>query len=198
MTKLILEGGAAVNGRRILQSEVPSIIDKVDEILSGLGLVKGEDWDMVGSAGKKKAEDTSGDIDNVIALANAAGASAKVLGELAKVKSIFSAVESGSAAGLSFLNNGQFEEAQAILESIENGTYDFEFSIDPNKFKYSGGNKSNSSSSGSGSKSSEKVYDWTEQALKRISAENDKIREQVDDTNLSYDERLSLQKIVMQ
>lgn len=63
MKKLILEGGAAVNGRRILQSEVPSIIDKVDEILSGLGLVRGEDWDMVGSAGKKKAEDTSGDID---------------------------------------------------------------------------------------------------------------------------------------
>ena len=63
MTKLILEGGAAVNGRRILQTEVPSIIDKADEILSGLGLVRGEDWDMVGSAGKKKAEDTSGDID---------------------------------------------------------------------------------------------------------------------------------------
>ena len=63
MTKLILEGGAAVNGRRILQSEVPSIIDKADEILSGLGLVRGEDWDMVGSAGKKRAEDTSGDID---------------------------------------------------------------------------------------------------------------------------------------
>ena len=63
MRKLILEGGAAVNGRRILQSEVPSIIDKVDEILSGLGLVRGKDWDMVGSAGKKKAEDTSGDID---------------------------------------------------------------------------------------------------------------------------------------
>ena len=60
---LINEGGAAVNGRRILQSEVPAIIDKVDEILSGLGLVKGDDWDIVGSAGKKKAEDTSGDID---------------------------------------------------------------------------------------------------------------------------------------
>lgn len=63
MKNLILEGGAAVDGRRILQSEVPSIIDKVDEILSGLGLVRGEDWDMVGSAGKKKDEDTSGDID---------------------------------------------------------------------------------------------------------------------------------------
>ena len=61
--ELILEGGAAVNGRRILQSEVPTILDKVDEILSDLGLVRGEDWDMVGSAGKKKAEDTSGDID---------------------------------------------------------------------------------------------------------------------------------------
>ena len=63
MANLILEGGAAVNGRRILQSEVPSILDKIDEILSGLGLVRGEDWDIVGSAGKKKAEDTSGDID---------------------------------------------------------------------------------------------------------------------------------------
>lgn len=60
---LILEGGAAVNGRRILQSEVPSILDKVEEILSGIGLVRGEDWDIVGSAGKKKSEDTSGDID---------------------------------------------------------------------------------------------------------------------------------------
>ena len=60
---LILEGGAAVNGRRILQSEVPVILDKVDEILSGLGLVKDEDWELAGSAGKKKAEDTSGDID---------------------------------------------------------------------------------------------------------------------------------------
>ena len=61
--ELILEGGAAVNGRRILQSEVPTILNKIDEILSGLGLVRGEDWDIVGSAGKKKAEDTSGDID---------------------------------------------------------------------------------------------------------------------------------------
>lgn len=60
---LILEGGAAVNGRPILQSEVPTIVEKIDEILSGLGLVQGEDWNMVGSAGKKKAEDTSGDID---------------------------------------------------------------------------------------------------------------------------------------
>lgn len=60
---LILEGGSAVNGRRILQSEVPVILDKIEEILSGIGLVRGEDWDIVGSAGKKKLEDTSGDID---------------------------------------------------------------------------------------------------------------------------------------
>ena len=63
MDKLILEGGAAVNGRPIIQSEVPTIIDTVDEILSGIGLVRGEDWDMVGSAGKKRPGDTSGDID---------------------------------------------------------------------------------------------------------------------------------------
>lgn len=61
--RLIEEGGAAVDGRRILQSEVPHIVETVDGILSKLDLVKGEDWDIVGSAGKKKDGDTSGDID---------------------------------------------------------------------------------------------------------------------------------------
>ena len=54
--ELILEGGKAVNGRPILQSEVPTILNKVDEILSGLGLVRGEDWDVIGSAGRKRKE----------------------------------------------------------------------------------------------------------------------------------------------
>ena len=31
MENLILEGGSAVDGRRILQSEVPTILDKVED-----------------------------------------------------------------------------------------------------------------------------------------------------------------------
>lgn len=60
------------------------------------------------------------------------------------------------------------------------------------------GTSSGSGDSSKSSKDQEKYYDWTEQALERIAAENDKIREQVDDTNLSYDERLSLQKRLLE
>lgn len=79
---------------------------------------------------------TSADIDNVIALANAAGASAKVLDELARAKSVLAQVESGSASGMLFLNNGQYDKALELIESIENGTYNFDYQIiDPDKFK---------------------------------------------------------------
>lgn len=60
---IIEEGGNAVNGRRIQQEEVPIIMNKVDEFLGNLGLVRGDDYDIVGSAGKKRPGETSGDID---------------------------------------------------------------------------------------------------------------------------------------
>ena len=60
---LLVEGGKAVNGRRILQSEVPEILDKVNSLLGELGLKEHDDFRLIGSAGKKKVEDTSGDID---------------------------------------------------------------------------------------------------------------------------------------
>lgn len=60
---IIEEGGSAVNGRPIRQSEVPLILDRIEGILSELGLKREDDWDIVGSAGKKKEGDTSGDID---------------------------------------------------------------------------------------------------------------------------------------
>ena len=52
--KLIEEGGSAVGGRPIKQSEVPEVIDKVNGILDSIGLTQHEDYDAVGSAGKKK------------------------------------------------------------------------------------------------------------------------------------------------
>lgn len=66
MEKLIEEGGSAVGGRPIKQEEVPEIIEKVNELLISLGLEQHEDFDAVGSAGKKKVEDESGDIDFIV------------------------------------------------------------------------------------------------------------------------------------
>lgn len=63
---LLEEGGNAVSGRRIKQTEVYPIYDRVSEILTELGLEKDVDFSLVGSAGKKKDEDTSGDLDIVI------------------------------------------------------------------------------------------------------------------------------------
>ena len=91
-----------------------------------------------------------------------------------------------------------YDQKQKSLESKQKALKaEWEAKFNKTETSYGGGNKSNTSS-GSGSKSSEKIYDWTEQALKRVSTENDKIREQVDDTNLSYDKRLSLQKQLLE
>lgn len=61
---------------------------------------------------------------------------------------------------------------------------------------YGGGNKSNTSSGSGGSskKETEEYYDWLSTALEKAASQNDKIREQVDDENNSYSERLSLQQ----
>lgn len=64
--KLIEEGGSAVGGRPIKQSEVPEVIDKVNVILDSIGLTQHDDYDAVGSAGKKKEDDDSGDIDFIV------------------------------------------------------------------------------------------------------------------------------------
>lgn len=71
-TKLIEEGGSAVGGRPIKQSEVPEIIHKVSEILTSIGFTEHEDYDVAGSAGKKKDEDDSGDIDFIVSRKKAA------------------------------------------------------------------------------------------------------------------------------
>lgn len=76
MKKLIEEGGSAVGGRPIKQNEVPEIIKKVSEILDSIGFTQHEDYDAAGSAGKKKEDDDSGDIDFIVSRKKAA----KILG----------------------------------------------------------------------------------------------------------------------
>ena len=66
MRKLIEEGGNAVGGRPIQQSEVPEIVEMVNSILDSIGLVFHDDYESCGSAGKKKADKTSGDIDFIV------------------------------------------------------------------------------------------------------------------------------------
>ena len=91
----------------------------------------------------KQTIDTSSDIDNVIALANAAMASASAIAKLEEAKKIIGTVEQYGALNVARYRAGittaQYNEAKAIIESIENGTFDYDFqSIDPNKYKVNG------------------------------------------------------------
>ncbi len=82
------------------------------------------------------AIDTASDIDQVINLANAAGASATVLAKLANAKAIISKAEAGKLNG-SAGDFKQLEYAHQLLSDIENGTLDFQFHLDPAKYKKS-------------------------------------------------------------
>ena len=66
---------------------------------------------------------TSADINNIIALAQAAGIAVEELGELANIKKIFDAVNSGSAQGQAWLFDGTFEKAQSDLAKYNNPNY---------------------------------------------------------------------------
>lgn len=66
MKTLIEEGGSAVGGRPIRQDEVPQIVEIVNGILDSIGLTFHDDYENAGSAGKKKADATSGDIDFIV------------------------------------------------------------------------------------------------------------------------------------
>ena len=82
--------------------------------------------------------DTSADIANVLALAEAAGASANAIAKLEKAKAIISGVEaakSGNGAGVR-IDQKAYKEALALMESVENGTFDYGYKkVDPSKYK---------------------------------------------------------------
>lgn len=113
--------------------------------------------EAVGAAGQQLAQlalekihlngqsiDTAADIDNVIALANAAQASAEVIAQLTRAKNVIAAAEKTSTP--SALGKDYYD-ALALMKQLENGTYNFHFkSINPDIFKvpkntsaYSGG-----------------------------------------------------------
>lgn len=90
--------------------------------------------------------DTSADIDNIIALANTAMAGEAALAKLRKAKEVIATVEQYGALNVARYRAGittaQYNEAKAIMESIENGTFDYDFqAIDPNKYKATGSAK---------------------------------------------------------
>lgn len=81
--------------------------------------------------------DTSADIANIFALAEAAGASTSALAKLEKAKAIISGVEamkSGNASGVK-IDMKEYKEALALIESVENGTFDYGYEkIDLSKY----------------------------------------------------------------
>ncbi len=108
--------------------------------------------------------DTASDIDNVIALANAALASETALVKLQKAKSVLAAVESAGTRERAGVSEKGYLEALKVVEQIENGTFDYDFqTIDPNKYKVSGGIKY-SPQSVSGTKTYDAVKDASDSA----------------------------------
>ena len=101
--------------------------------------------------------ETSGDIERIYALAEAAGASAIQLAKLADAKAI---IEKYNTVGLNgtVADLKKYEEAQAIIKSIEEGTYkvDLDFRLD-----YKGG-----SSTKKATESAKKSAKEAETALK--------------------------------
>lgn len=137
--------------------------------------------------------DTSSDIDQIIAMANAAGASATQLAKLQRAKEVYAKMESpqglsGSAADLHML-----DAADRDMGAIENGTFDFDYQeLDPEKFKkavYDGGVKSNTPSKGSsGSKGAKdnSTIDWISRSADLLERESKRLETALQDTWTAY------------
>lgn len=78
---------------------------------------------------------TSADIENVLSLAEAAGASTVALAKLAKAKSILSAVEQTGSYSRAGISEKDYLEALKTAEQIEKGTFNYEYQkIDRSQF----------------------------------------------------------------
>ncbi|POO87853.1 hypothetical protein [Clostridium sp. 3-3] len=172
--------------------------------------------------------DTASDIDQVIALANAAGASTSALEQLARAKSAFESINSaiakstaqlanpsiGSpiAAGLTMatelLNSNtlqQISEAQKTFEGIKNGTFDYQFTLDPDEYKkavYNGVNSNKPSGSKKDKKDTEKPIDWIERQLKLLKDKRSELVSKISDTysafsTATHDQILELDKTLI-
>ena len=144
--------------------------------------------------------DTASDIDQVIALANAAGASASALSQLARAKAIYAKAESAAASGKQLTSMGdlrQLEEADNIMSKVSSGTFEWNFKIDSNKFKkatYGGGVKSNSPGrSGSGNKGNKSsapkensTIDWISRSAELLKRKSEELKTAISDTWTAY------------
>ena len=137
--------------------------------------------------------DTSSDIDQVIALANAAGASAANLLELQRAESILGQVEAGTLDMDVPGNNMLLDYANNTKNKLNNNTFKFEYEeLDPEKFKkavYDGGVKSNTPSKGSsGSKGAKdnSTIDWISRSADLLERESKRLETALQDTWTAY------------
>lgn len=118
---------------------------------------------------------TAGDIRQIIALANAAGASAIQLDQLKRAMNALS-------KGTGFLSSdfvGPLSIGQQTAKDLINGTYKFDYKpLDADDFIYGGGYSSNKGSgSGSGSSAKDEAsefFDWLERRIKKFQEAFDK------------------------
>lgn len=172
--------------------------------------------------------DTASDIDQVIALANAAGASTSALEQLARAKSAFESVNSAIAKGTAQLANpsigspiaagltmatellksntmAELSEAQKTFEEIKNGTFDYQFTLDPDEYKkavYNGVNSNKPSGSKKDKKDTEKPIDWIERQLKLLKDKRSELVSKISDTysafsTATHDQILELDKTLI-
>ena len=137
--------------------------------------------------------DTASDIEQVIALANTAGASAANLLELQRAESILGQVEAGTLDMDVPGNNMLLDYANNTKNKLNNNTFKFEYEeLDPEKFKkavYDGGVKTNTPSKGSsGSKGAKEnsTIDWIKRSAELLERESTRLQTAIDDTWKAY------------
>lgn len=137
--------------------------------------------------------DTASDIEQVIALANAAGASAANLLELQRAESILGQVEAGTLDMDVPGNNMLADYANNTKNKLNNNTFKFEYEeLDPEKFKkaiYDGGVKTNTPSKGSkgsqGAKDNSTI-DWISRSADLLERESKRLETALQDTWTAY------------
>lgn len=137
--------------------------------------------------------DTASDIEQVIALANAAGASAANLLELQRAESILGQIEAGTLDMDVPGNNLLADYANNTKNKLNNNTFKFEYEeLDPEKFKkaiYDGGVKTNTPSKGSkGSQGAKEnsTIDWIKRSAELLERESTRLQTAIDDTWQAY------------
>ena len=145
---------------------------------------------------------TSSDIDQIIALANAAGASTNVLGKLAKASDAFAQFEANAKNGLTPLTpldlhkmSLEMKEVNDFINSIRNGTSDLE--LDPDLFKpqNSSGTTPVSAPFTTTQLEQEKqatieTIDWIQRKSDALKDQHDLLSKLAEDETASYDKRV--------